>query len=180
MDFCQESAGTGPAVLKVVPVTDAAILQVTMDQLICASLFPHPLLDEVGKLKEGTYGQHCQQSRDQPGGYGCRSCLHREKCFFLCPRSRLRICLARQVRLSCPAASAFSFSTPRLNLELTHGNPPAFCDGVHIYRQTPSGQSRVYRVTQLRTDGIHYREYTGPGPVVRKVVAATSTSFSGL
>ena len=35
---CRESAGTGPVVLKVVPVTGAAILQVTMDHLICASL----------------------------------------------------------------------------------------------------------------------------------------------
>ena len=35
---CRESAGTGPVVLKVVPVTGAAILQVTIDQLICASL----------------------------------------------------------------------------------------------------------------------------------------------
>ena len=40
---CRESAGTGPVVLKVVAVTGAAILQVTMDQLMCASLFPHPL-----------------------------------------------------------------------------------------------------------------------------------------
>ena len=42
---CRESAGTGPIVLKVVPVTGAAILQVTMDQLMCASLFPHPPLE---------------------------------------------------------------------------------------------------------------------------------------
>ena len=41
---CRESAGTGPVNLKVVPVTGAAISQVTMDQLICASHFPHPLL----------------------------------------------------------------------------------------------------------------------------------------
>ena len=41
---CRESAGTGPVVLKVVPATGAAILQVTTDQIICASLFPHPLL----------------------------------------------------------------------------------------------------------------------------------------
>ena len=38
-----QSAGTEPVVLKVVPVTGAAILQVTVDQLMCASLFPHPL-----------------------------------------------------------------------------------------------------------------------------------------
>ena len=41
---CRESAGTGPVDLKVVPVMGSAILQVTMDQIIFASLFPHPLL----------------------------------------------------------------------------------------------------------------------------------------
>ena len=41
---CQESAGTGPVVLKVVPVTGAAILKATMEQLMRASLFPHPLV----------------------------------------------------------------------------------------------------------------------------------------
>ena len=37
-------------------------------------------------------------------------------------------------------------------------------------RHTPSGQSRAYRVTQLRTDGVHYRESAGTGPVNLKVV----------
>ena len=37
-------------------------------------------------------------------------------------------------------------------------------------RHTPSGQSRVYRVTQLRTDGVHCREFTGTGPVNLKAV----------
>ena len=36
---------------------------------------------------------------------------------------------------------------------------------------TPSGQSRVYRVTQLRTDGVHCRESAGTGPVNLKVVS---------
>ena len=34
----------------------------------------------------------------------------------------------------------------------------------------PSGQSRVYRVTQLRTDGVHCGESVGTGPVNLKVV----------
>ena len=45
---CRQSAGTtGPVVLKVVPVTGAAILQVIMDQLMCVSLFsfPTPTID---------------------------------------------------------------------------------------------------------------------------------------
>ena len=37
-------------------------------------------------------------------------------------------------------------------------------------RHTPSGQSRVYRVTQLRADGVHCRESAGTGPVDLKVV----------
>ena len=41
---CRESAGKGPVFLKVVPVTGSAILRVTMNQLMCASLFSHPLL----------------------------------------------------------------------------------------------------------------------------------------
>ena len=56
---------------------------------------------------------------------------------------------------------------------LTYGIPPEFRGGVHLFifynRQTPSGQSRVYRVTQLRTDGVHYRESAGTGPVNLKV-----------
>ena len=41
---------------------------------------------------------------------------------------------------------------------------------IYSKRHTPSGQSRVYRVTQLRTDGVHCRESTGTGPVSLKVV----------
>ena len=29
---------------------------------------------------------------------------------------------------------------------------------IYIYHRTPSGQSRLYRVTQLRTNGVHCRE----------------------
>ena len=35
---------------------------------------------------------------------------------------------------------------------------------------TPSGQSRVYLLSQLRTNGVHCRESTGTGPVNLKVV----------
>ena len=35
---------------------------------------------------------------------------------------------------------------------------------------TPSGQSRAYRITQLRTDGVHCRESAGTGTVNLKVV----------
>ena len=36
---------------------------------------------------------------------------------------------------------------------------------IYLNRHTPSGQSRVYRVTQLRTAGVNCRESAGTGPV---------------
>ena len=51
----RESTGTGPVVLKVISVTGAAIFQVTMDQLMCASLFPHPRLVWSGHVERMSY-----------------------------------------------------------------------------------------------------------------------------
>ena len=39
---CRESAGTGPVVLEVVPVTSAAFSGITMDQIMYALYFPTP------------------------------------------------------------------------------------------------------------------------------------------
>ena len=41
---------------------------------------------------------------------------------------------------------------------------------IYLKGHTPWGQSRVYRATQLRTDGVHCRESAGTGPVNLKVV----------
>ena len=54
-----------------------------------------------------------------------------------------------------------------VHLVLTHGIPPDFRDGVHLFIPPhASDQSRLYQVTQVRTDGIHCRESAGTGPVV--------------
>ena len=42
--LCRDSASTGPAALKGVPATGAAFPGFTMDQFLCASLFPHSLI----------------------------------------------------------------------------------------------------------------------------------------
>ena len=47
-----------------------------------------------------------------------------------------------------------------------------------VYRHTPSGQCRVHRVTQLRTDGVNCRESAGTGTVVFKVVPVTGAVFA--
>ena len=98
---------------------------------------------------------------DQPGKVAepARGQLNRDNKHFPITVRVWEIGLARRVRLSRPA-SACSFPILRLNLVLTHGIPPDFRGGVH-YRHTPSGQSGVYRVTQLRTDGAHSREAAG-------------------
>ena len=50
---------------------------------------------------------------------------------------------------------------------------------IYLIRHTPSGQSRVYRFTQLRTDGVHCRESAGTGPVNLKVVPNECCQFAG-
>ena len=71
----RESAGTGPVNLKVVPVTGtgASIVQVTMDQLICASLFPHPLMVRSGHVDCGAVTVSLQYTHL----YGTADCLHK-------------------------------------------------------------------------------------------------------
>ena len=41
---------------------------------------------------------------------------------------------------------------------------PRRCPFIYSNRHTPSGQSRVYRVTQLHTDGVHCREHRASKP----------------
>ena len=51
---CRVCTGTGPEVPKVVLVTGAAFSGFTMDQLMCASLFPHPLTGYVLIINNNT------------------------------------------------------------------------------------------------------------------------------
>ena len=96
------------------------------------------------------------KSKDQPGEVvnSARGQLNRENEYFPFPVHAQEFGLARRVRQSRPA-SACSFSILRLNLVLSHGIPSDFrAASIYVNRHTPSGQSRVNRVTQLRTDGL--------------------------
>ena len=113
------------------------------------------------------------KSMDQPGKVGspARGQLNR-KMNLPCPRSCLRIS-SRETSSAVPCRVSLLISILRLNLVFTYGIPPEFRGGVHLFiykRHTPSGQSRVYRVTQWRTDGVHCRESAGTEPVNRKIV----------
>ena len=120
------------------------------------------------------YGCTYSKRMDQPGkvAYPARGQLNRENEYSPCPRSCLRI-WSRETVSAVPSRVSLLISILRLNMVLTCGIPPEFRDGVHIFilnHHTPSGQGRVYRVTQLRTNGVHCRESTGTGPVNLKVV----------
>ena len=101
------------------------------------------------------YDHTYSKGKDQPGKVAnpARGQLKREnQCFPVRVRSRLRIWSPFRVSLL--------ISILRRNLVLTYGIPPEFRGGVHLFiqiRHTPSGQSRVSRVTQqlLRTYGVH-------------------------
>ena len=50
---------------------------------------------------------------------------------------------------------------------------------IYLKCHTPSGQSRVYRVTPLLTDGVHCRKFAGTGPANLKVVPVTGVALAG-
>ena len=94
-----------------------------------------------------------QQSVDQPGEVtnSARGQPDRKNEYFLnCPRSHLRI-WSRETGSDVPS---------RVSL-LAGFLPISAAASIYSYRHTPSGQSRVYLVTQLRTDGVHCRELAG-------------------
>ena len=89
-----------------------------------------------------------------------------------CPRSRLRI-WSRKTGLAVP-------SLVSLLILHTQVEPSAYSRDslrfprrrpfIYLNRQSPSGQSRVYQITQLRTDGVHCRESAGTRPAVLRVL----------
>ena len=116
---------------------------------------------------------------DQPGKAAnpARGQLNRENEYFPVPVRDWEFGLGRRVRPSRPA-SACSISTLRLNVELSH-LPVSAAAAIYLYRQPSSGQSRVFQVTQLRVDGVHFRESAGTGPVVLKVIPVSIVAVIG-
>ena len=51
---------------------------------------------------------------------------------------------------------------------------------IYFSRHTPSGQSRVCRVTQVRTNDVHCRESAGTVPIFFKVAPVTGAAFSSI
>ena len=93
--------------------------------------------------------------------------------------------LSCEMGSAAPSRTSLLISILRLNLVLTHGIPPDLRGDVQLFLytvrpyNTPSGQSRVYRVAQLRTEDVHYRKLNGTGPDVLKAVLGTGAAFAG-
>ena len=121
------------------------------------------------------YSHTYRKRKDQPGKVAnpARGQLNKENEYFpLRVPSHLRI-WSRETGSAVPPRVSLLISILRLNMVLTYGISLEFRDGVHLFiqnRHTPSGQSRVYRVTQLRTDGVHCRQFAGTGAVNLKMV----------
>ena len=112
------------------------------------------------------------KSKDQPGK-GAKSCswlAEQGKLIFPCPRSCLGICLARRVRQSHPASACSSPYSGGIWYLWDSSRFTRWRPLIYLNSLTRLGQSRVYRVTQLRTDGVHCRESICTGPVNLKVV----------
>ena len=132
---------------------------------------------------------YSQQGMDQPR-YTCQSyswSAEQGKLFLPYPRSRV-IIWSRETGSAVPSRASLVIFILRLNLVmvmvLTRGLLffllLSAAASNHLYRQTPPGQSRVYRVMKLRTDGVHCREYAGTKLVVLKVTGAVNASnYSG-
>ena len=116
--------------------------------------------------------------------YGCLFCswsAEQGRLVFRCPRSRLRI-WSRETGSAVPFRACSYYDHTYMHTYILHNQAESGAYSrdssrvprrrliIYLNRHTPSSQSRVYRVTQLRTDGVHCRESAGTGPVNLKVV----------
>ena len=116
------------------------------------------------------------KSKDQPGKVAnpARGQLNSEKkCIFPCPRSCLTIWSRERVSAVPSRVSLLILHTRAKSgayLLRDSSRVPRRRPFIYLSHHTPSGQSRVYRVTRLRTDGVPCRESASTGPVHLKVV----------
>ena len=120
------------------------------------------------------YGHHIWQTMDRPGKVAspARGQLNRKNAHFPVPVRALRIWFRET---GSAILSRFSLLILRTQAESDAYSRDYFrfpwrLQFIYLNRHTPSGQFRVCRVTQLRTDGVHCRVSTGTGPVNLKVV----------
>ena len=116
---------------------------------------------------------HISKGKDQPGKVAnpARGQLNREKnhisLFPFAPEN-----LVSRDKFSSPAPrqpAHFHIQAESGAYLRNSSRVPWLRPFVYLNLHTPSGQSRVYRVTQLHTDGMHRRESAGTGSVNLKL-----------
>ena len=119
---------------------------------------------------------HIAKDKDQPGKVAdpARGQLNRENEYFPVPFAFENL-VSRDGYGSSSSSSPAPRHSAHLHTQAEYGayyssRFPRRRPFIYLNRHTPSGQSRVYWVTQLRTDGVHCREFTGTGPANLKVV----------
>ena len=127
------------------------------------------------------YRQHFQQSMGQPGKVTNPALgkLNRGNEHFAAPETfASRDGFGRLV----PRKPVYSTHSSWIWFLLTVFLPLSATASIYytVNRQPPSGQSRVYRVAQLPTNDVHYRESAGTGQVALKVISVTGAAFSGI
>ena len=106
--------------------------------------------------------------------------VEQRKIIFPCPRSRLRI-WSHETGSVVPSR----VSLPILHTQVEYGaysrdssQFPWWRPFIYLNHHTPSGRSLIYRVKQLRTDGVHCRKSASTGPVSLKLVPVTDAAFA--
>ena len=138
-------------------------------------------MDQPGKAAIPARAQACacmvitynSKSMDQPGNVAnpARRRLNRENKLFLSPFAPWNLVSRDEFGspVQCQPAhlhtQAESGTYLRGSLQFPRWRP--FLYSTH---HTPWGQSRIYRVTHLRTDGVYCREFAGTGPVNLEVL----------
>ena len=127
-------------------------------------------------------GHHIKQSFDQPDKVAIPFSWSagQGKLIFSYPRSRLSI-QPRETGSAVP--SYVSLLVLHAQTKYSPYSRDFSCllsvaVAIYLYRHTPSGQSRAFRVTKLRVDGVQCLEPAGTGPVVLKLVPVTGAAFA--
>ena len=108
-------------------------------------------------------------------GQSCQSCswsAEQGKWIFPCPRSHLRVWSCETVSAVASRVSLL-VSILKVNLVLTAFFPSFAAASIYLLSRPPYAIGSVpssYRVTLLRTGGVHCRESVGTGSVHLKVV----------
>ena len=133
----------------------------------------------VANPKITLYGHDIEQSMDQSGKVANPVRGQLEMNISLSPLAPESLVSRDGFGRLVPRQPAHSLYSGSIRCLLTEFLPISAAASISLCNHTPSDESRVYRVTQLRTDGAHCPESARTGPVVLNVDGVTGAAFAG-